>query len=68
MPHECPPASRSERIAVGTDRLYFCEPLIVRDWQEAGIWQMMHFVLLDWLVPPTKDLSTVVDSQLILAL
>src|SRR5690348_400272 len=21
----------------------------LRDWQEAGIWQLMHFVLLDWL-------------------
>lgn len=21
----------------------------LRDWQEAGIWQMIHFVLLDWL-------------------
>jgi transposase len=21
----------------------------LRDWQEAGIWQLIHFVLLDWL-------------------
>jgi transposase len=21
----------------------------VRDWQERGIWQLLHFVLLDWL-------------------
>ena len=21
----------------------------LRDWQEAGIWQLLHFVLLDWL-------------------
>jgi hypothetical protein len=21
----------------------------VRDWQEAGIWQLIHFSLLDWL-------------------
>ena len=21
----------------------------LRDWQEAGIWEMIHFVLLDWL-------------------
>src|ERR1700684_2560518 len=23
--------------------------LLLRDWQEAGIWQLIHFVLLDWL-------------------
>ena len=22
----------------------------LRDWQEAGLWQLIHFVLLDWLV------------------
>src|SRR5271155_1766640 len=21
----------------------------LRDWQESGIWQLLHFVLLDWL-------------------
>jgi transposase len=21
----------------------------LRDWQEAGIWQLLYFVLLDWL-------------------
>jgi transposase len=21
----------------------------LRDWQQAGIWQLIHFVLLDWL-------------------
>jgi transposase len=21
----------------------------LRDWQEAGVWQLIHFVLLDWL-------------------
>jgi len=21
----------------------------LRDWQELGIWQLLHFVLLDWL-------------------
>ena len=21
----------------------------LRDWQEAGIWQLIHFALLDWL-------------------
>jgi len=23
---------------------------MLRDWQEAGIWQLIHFVLLGWLV------------------
>jgi transposase len=23
--------------------------LRLRDWQEAGVWQLIHFVLLDWL-------------------
>ncbi len=36
----------------------------LRDWQEAGIWQLLHFVLLDWLGRREKiDWSrAVVDS------
>src|SRR3989442_15464474 len=31
----------------------------LRDWQEAGIWQLIHFVLLDWLSRSQKiDLVT----------
>jgi transposase len=26
----------------------------LRDWQEAGIWQLIHFVLLDWLARKEK--------------
>ena len=26
----------------------------LRDWQEAGIWQLIHFVLLDWLARSEK--------------
>jgi transposase len=36
----------------------------LRDWQEAGIWDLIHFVLLDWLSRYSRiDWSrTVVDS------
>jgi transposase len=37
----------------------------LRDWQEAGIWQLIHFVLLDWLARFERiDWSrTVVDGS-----
>jgi len=37
----------------------------LRDWQERGIWQLLHFVLLDWLARSGKiDWSrAVVDSS-----
>src|ERR1700733_7019547 len=31
-----------------------CWPRL-RDWQEAGIWQLIHFSLLDWLAPNPTD-------------
>lgn len=41
----------------------------LRDWQEAGIWQLIHFVLLDWLARKEKiDWSrAVVDGSSIRA-
>lgn len=41
----------------------------LRDWQERGIWQLLHFVLLDWLAHYGKiDWSrAVVDGSLIKA-
>src|ERR1700738_5410213 len=27
----------------------------LRDWQEAGIWQLIHFVILDWLPRPAEN-------------
>src|ERR1700751_3908213 len=41
----------------------------LRDWQEAGIWQLIHLVLLDWLARSKRiDWSrTVVDGSLIRA-
>jgi transposase len=41
----------------------------LRNWQEAGIWQLIHFVLLDWLVRKEKiDWSrAVVDGSSIRA-
>lgn len=41
----------------------------VRDWQEAGIWQLIHFVILDWLARCEKiDWSrAVVDGSSIRA-
>ena len=41
----------------------------LRDWQEAGIWQLLHFVLLDWLARKEKiDWSrAVVDGSSIRA-
>ena len=37
----------------------------LRDWQERGIWQLLHFVLLDWLARDGQiDWSrAVVDSS-----
>ncbi len=37
----------------------------LRDWQDAGVWQLLHFVLLDWLSRcETIDWSrAVVDSS-----
>lgn len=33
----------------------------LRDWQEAGIWQLLHFVMLDWLARSERiDWSRVV--------
>jgi len=41
----------------------------LRDWQEAGIWQLIHFVILDWLARHDKiDWSrAVVDGSSIRA-
>lgn len=41
----------------------------LRDWQEAGIWQLVHFVILDWLARSEKvDWSrAVVDGSSIRA-
>jgi transposase len=41
----------------------------LRDWQKAGIWQLIHFVLLDWLARKGKiDWSlAVVDGSSIRA-
>ena len=41
----------------------------LRDWQEAGIWQLIHFVILDWLARDEKiDWSrAVVDGSSIRA-
>jgi transposase len=41
----------------------------LRDWQEAGIWQLIHFVILDWLARSEKvDWSrAVVDGSSIRA-
>ena len=41
----------------------------LRDWQQAGIWQLIHFVLLDWLARRERiDWSrAVVDSSTVRA-
>jgi len=35
----------------------------VRDWQQAGVWDLIHFALLDWLA--RDDHSTVTSPPLV---
>ena len=45
------------RVWVGDDLLAGC------DWQQAGVWDLIHFALLDWLA--RDDHSTVTSPPLV---